>query len=215
MIASLKNLVKRSFAKRRSRGLQFGPGVQVSQSRFGVHVRIGKDAVMLASAIGDYSYVGDRTSLAHAHVGRFCSIGPDVSVGSGTHPSRDWVSTHPIFYQARPALGWMLALHDRLPEFRPTAIGNDVWIGAKALLRDGITVGDGAIIAGGAVVVDDVEPYAVYGGVPARLIRLRFDADQIAFLLSLRWWDRDLAWLREHAPAFAHVDQLREAMRHD
>lgn len=164
MIASLKNLVKRSLAKRRSRGLQLGSGARISQGRFGAHVRIGGDAVVLASAIGDYSYLGDRTSLAHAQIGRFCSIGPDVTVGSGTHPSRDWVSTHPIFYQARPALGWTLTLHD--------------------------------------------------GGVPARLIRYRFDADQIALLLSLRWWNRDLAWLRENAPAFAHVNQLREAMRH-
>lgn len=213
MLALLKNLVKLSLARRSSQGLQLGSGTRISQSRFGAHVRIGRDAIVLASTIGDYSYAGDRTSLVHAQVGRFCSIGPDVTVGSGTHPSRDWVSTHPIFYQARPALGWTFTAKDRLPEFTATTIGNDVWIGAKALLRDGITVGDGAIIAGGAVVVGDVEPFAIYGGVPAGLIRYRFDQEQIAFLLSLRWWDRDLDWLQEHTPAFAHVDQLREEMQ--
>ncbi len=70
-------------------------------------------------------------------------------------------------------------------------IGNDVWIGRGATIMPGVSVGHGAIIGTGAVVTRDVQPYAVVGGVPARLIRYRFPAETIAKLLAIRWWDWD------------------------
>ena len=72
--------------------------------------------------------------------------------------------------------------------FRKTEIGNDVWIGEHATIKAGVKIGDGAIVASGAVVTKDVPPYAIVGGVPARLIRMRFGEDTVKRLLASRWW---------------------------
>jgi tetrahydrodipicolinate N-succinyltransferase len=71
----------------------------------------------------------------------------------------------------------------------PTLIGNDVWIGAGAFVRQGVTIGDGAIVAAGSVVIRDVLPYAIVGGIPAHLIRYRAEQETIRKLLAWRWWD--------------------------
>ena len=85
-------------------------------------------------------------------------------------------------------------------------IGNDVWIGYEALILAGVTVGDGAIIAGRAVVTKDVPPYTIVGGVPAKPIRKRFDVDTIAALEKLRWWDWDEERIRENLSAIQNGD---------
>ena len=77
-----------------------------------------------------------------------------------------------------------------------TIIGNDVWIGAKAIIRSGVTIGDGAVIGAGAVVTKDVPPYAIVAGVPAKIIRYRFDEELRKALLAAKWWDRDMTELR-------------------
>jgi acetyltransferase-like isoleucine patch superfamily enzyme len=93
------------------------------------------------------------------------------------------------------------------PEKRyAVVVGNDVWIGTDAILMAGITVGDGAVIAAGAVVTKDVAPYSIVGGVPAKEIKKRFDNEKIESLLSLKWWDKDEKWLRENGSRFMDVD---------
>ena len=84
-----------------------------------------------------------------------------------------------------------------------------MWIGAGACIKGGASLGDGAVIGAGAVVTSDVESYAIYGGVPARLIRYRFDPQTIRFLLQCRWWERDISWLREPSDQLQNIDLLR------
>ena len=90
------------------------------------------------------------------------------------------------------------------------SIGNDVWIGANAILLDGISVGDGAIIAAGAVVAKNVAPYSIVGGVPASLIKKRFSDDMIKRLIDFRWWDKDTSWLKKNHQYFNEPDAFFE-----
>lgn len=185
------------------------PGAWIGRDcRFGRNVAIYRAAALSRSTIGDYSYVGGASSLQNCTVGRFCSIGPGVRIGLGIHPT-DRISTYPGFYSAL-ASGATKFYHDPIvEEWRLISIGHDVWIGAGAVLVDGVTVGNGAVIAAGAVVTADVAPYDIVGGAPARVIRTRFPSEMVDFLQGLRWWDKDEAWLRQCAPFFAQPETLR------
>ncbi len=137
--------------------------------------------------MGAYSYVRSNSRILHVReIGRFCSIGRDVTLGETprNHPV-DWVSTSlSVSHQYKPAL-------------HLASIGHDVWIGHGAVVMAGIKVGHGAIIARNAVVTKNVEPYQIVGGNPAKPIRYRFDEATREALLQSQWWLYDQAQLRE------------------
>ena len=91
-------------------------------------------------------------------------------------------------------------------------IGNDVWLTRGYKIVEGVTIGDGAVVLNGAVVTKDVPPYAVVGGVPAKVIRYRFDEETIDWLLNLKWWDKGEEWIKAHATYFSDPQKLREAI---
>lgn len=113
----------------------------------------------------------------------------------------DRLSTHRMFYsRGRPE--WTgFCKEENFLEKQRTSIGHDVWIGARAVVMDGVRIGDGAVIAAGSVITKDVPPYAIVGGVPAKIIRHRFGEELIQQLLIAPWWDDDLATLRSRAAA--------------
>ena len=154
--------------------------------------------------VGPHSYGTFRIRIGKGERGRvrigdYCSMAQGVQFSLGGNHRVDWVTTYPF----RVILGLPGAWTDGHP--RPEGeivVGNDVWIGAEALILAGVTIGDGAVIAARAVVTGDVAPYAIVGGIPAREIRRRFTPEQIDALLALRWWE----WPEDRIRA--HVDLL-------
>jgi acetyltransferase-like isoleucine patch superfamily enzyme len=178
------------------------------KSIFGKYVTIGRFSNLFDVSVDDFSYISSNTIINNSKIGKFCSIGSGVKIGLGIHPTNDFVSTHPIFYSVRKQSQISFTNTSLFEETSNIIIGNDVWIGANVVILDGVTIGDGAIISAGAVVNKDIPPYAIYGGVPAKLIRNRFSQDEIDFLIKLEWWNKDLDWLKTNALNFTNVKTL-------
>jgi acetyltransferase-like isoleucine patch superfamily enzyme len=178
---------------------------RVFGTRLGRPVRLHGTCKLTACTVGDYTYFGGNASVQHATIGKFCSIGPNFLAGWGIHPTGG-ISTAPMFYSTARQNGTTLSRTNKIPEHRPVTIGHDVFIGTNVTILDGVTVGDGAVIGAGAVVTRDVAPYAIVGGVPARLIRHRFTPGQIAALERIRWWDFPAERLPEVEKTFDDPD---------
>lgn len=177
--------------------------------RFGQYNAIYDDVTLNNVSLGDLTYVSNGCRLHNATIGKFACIGQEVLCGLGRHPSRDFVSVHPIFYSPMAQGSITFASETGFEEYKPIVIGNDVWIGARAIILDGVVIGNGAIVGAGAIVTSNVPPYAVVGGVPARIIRYRFTPEQIESLESSQWWNWDLALLRENYSLFRDVEIWR------
>ncbi|MFD0860172.1 CatB-related O-acetyltransferase [Roseovarius aquimarinus] len=144
-------------------------------------------------SIGRFTFINDRTTLfPGTSVGRYCSIGKGCEIGAPTHPD-DWLTSSPVAFAIERHFPNERDLFAQQPfeQYRPVVIGSDVWIGSLAIVFGGVSIGHGAIIGGGAVVTEDVPPYAVVVGAPARLHRYRFDEATVARLLAAEWWTRD------------------------
>lgn len=138
--------------------------------------------------LGEYSYIAKNSTVRHCEIGKFCSIGPNFCCGLGIHPTNG-ISTAPMFYSTAKQNGTTLCKKNKASEAKQTMIGNDVFIGANVTVLDGVTIADGAVIGAGAVVVDDIPPYAVAVGVPAKVVKYRFDEATIKALLEKQWWN--------------------------
>ena len=190
--------------------LKIGATSYASRTKFGNFVALYNNSVLMTVEIGDYSFVANDTQIARTRIGKFCSIGSNVKCGLGRHPTRDFVSTHPVFYSKRRQNGVTFADRDYFEEFGQIDIGNDVWIGDNAIILDGVKISDGAIIAAGAVVSKDIPPYAIVGGVPAKLIRYRFSKKDIEFLLKYKWWNKDTGYLKKNADKFREIGKFKD-----
>ncbi len=177
---------------------------------------IGRGTVLKHTTVGFGSIIHDHGDFSNTRVGRYNSIGPDVATILGRHPLDKHVSTHTALFDASSPHGFTYTDETtfQAENFLDEAagvqviIGNDVWIGNDVRILSGVTVGDGAVIGCGSVVTKDLEPYGIYAGVPAKLIRKRFDDKTIEALLKLKWWDRGEEWIRSHIKQFADVEEL-------
>ncbi len=178
--------------------------------RFGRYNTLYDGVTLRRVSLGDFSYVAANAGISNATIGKFCCIGPGVIAGLGTHPSHKFVSIHPMFYSTLCQAQITLSDKSYFTEYMDISVGNDVWVGARVTIQDGVRIGNGAIVAAGAVVTKDVPPYAIVGGVPARIIRYRFAPEEIDYLERLKWWDRDIDWLRENFKQFHDIKKLMQ-----
>lgn len=193
-------------------GLKIGHRAHVENTRFGVHNSVGDGANVMNSSVGDFSYVASGASVNNATIGSFCSIGAGAHISLGLHPTH-FVSTHPAFYSAAAdGAGKRFASNTIFTESEPIVIGHDVWIGSHTQVMDGVTIGTGSIVAAGAVVNSDVDPYTIVGGLPAKSIRRRFDDDVCERLLASKWWERDHEWLQANHRLFHDVEAFLAAV---
>ena len=158
------------------------------------NTQIGPDVV-----VGKYFGMNESGFVARAVVGAYCAFGARTSINPFNHPV-DWLSINE--FQYHPAsFDWVPEYNDfkrleRTPDmFKQVTIGNDVWSGHNVNVMPGVSVGDGAVLAAGAVVTKDVPPYAIVAGVPATIKRYRFSEQTIERLLKVKWWDLELSEL--------------------
>ena len=184
------------YLKFRKRNLKLSISCDIRNSKIGKNNFLGENVSLINSTIGDYSYINSNSKVTNTIIGKFCSIGPNVQIVLGSHPS-NFVSTHPIFYaNNKPFETFSDGIYFK--EYEGVVIGNDVWIAEGVLIPGGITIGDGAIITARAVVTKDVEPYSIVGGIPAKHIKYRFDAETINRISHSKWWDWEEKKLREN-----------------
>lgn len=219
MIGTMLNTIKAVVCNRK-KGLKIGISSCVSCANFEGKNLIGRRCNLSNSVIGYGSYVGDCTNLPNVKIGKYCSVSWDVKLIAGTHPTENWVSTYPGFFSAKTGALCCYTQEQQFEEYRYTntdhryfcEIGHDVWIGANVLILQGVKIGNGAIIAAGAVVAQDVPDFAIVGGVPAKIIRYRFEKEEIDFLNQLQWWNQNEEWIRQYAPYFSDAKMLKNAV---
>jgi len=164
--------------------------------------------------VGEYTYYDDpddalafeRTAFLYAYgperliIGRYCALASGVRfVMPGANHADLGPSTFPFGIFGEPWAERTMDLVMGAPSRGDTTVGHDVWLGYRALVMPGVTIGDGAVVAAGSVVTADIPAYAIAGGNPARVIRQRFGGADVELLLRAAWWDWPVEAVTEHA----------------
>ncbi|MFG6585064.1 chloramphenicol acetyltransferase [Sulfitobacter sp. 1A12779] len=166
------------------------PDCEVTDTQFGRYVEIGRATRLAHSEFGDYSYCDRWCDIANTQVGKFSNIAASVRIGATDHPMEK-ASLHHFHYRAGDYFDGAENDADwfALRRSRRTVIGHDTWLGHGAQVRPEVTIGHGAVVAGGAIVTRDVAPYMIVAGIPAKPLRRRFSESIAARMEELAWWD--------------------------
>lgn len=166
------------------------------------------------SSVGYGTFIGINCNLPNVSIGAYCSFAHNIEVIYAAHPTSIFVSTHPAFYSLLKQSGFTYVSKQLFKECLffdekkniYVKIGNDVWIGANVIILAGVEIADGAIIAAGSVVTKNVKPYDIVGGIPAKVIRSRFNNNQIEILNQIKWWNYSPQWIKNHSHLFADIE---------
>lgn len=163
-----------------------GKKVTLNNCIFSEHSRVAEYASVHNTEVGSYSALGRYSKIVHTKIGKYCAISWDTTINAISHPYNHLtISAFPYV----PRVGNFVK--KRKQTYKEVIIKNDVRIGANSVIMPGVTIGNGAIIGAGAVVTKDVPDYAIVVGVPAKIVKYRFEEDIIKRLLELKWWDLD------------------------
>lgn len=199
-----------------SNSIEIGRNAKVRGAKIAKNVKIGSHCNIQRGGVSSFSYMGDYCELPQVEIGKFCSIAAHVTLAAGNHPM-SYVSTSPYTYStirnsfAKKQLFTQEFFYTDEDHKYLCKIGNDVWIGTGATLVSGskaLNIGDGAVIAAGAVVTKDVPPYAVVAGCPAKILRYRFSDEMISEMEREKWWDKSEDWIKESVEAFSDPSRL-------
>ena len=202
----LLNYKKKSYIKKINKSLncKFSLNTKLQNASIEGMSFSGSGCNLQFAKIGKGTYFGDRVSLPKSVIGRYSSLASDIRVVYRTHPLNE-VTSYPFDFFDKTK--WK---DEIFIDGKTVIIGNDVWIGNDVLIKGGIKIGDGAVIGMGAVVTKDVPPYAIVGGNPAKIIRMRFDENIINELIAISWWNWDIKTIEERKLDFSNVNLFVE-----
>lgn len=195
--------------------IEIGHNTKVRGAVLSQNVKIGSHCNIQRGGVNSFSYMGDYCELPQVKIGKFCSIAAHVTLAAGNHPM-NYISTSPYTYsKIKNSFAKAQLYKDEFNYIENSnylcEIGNDVWIGTGAILVCGnkaLTIGDGAVIAAGAVVTKDVPPYAIVAGCPAKIQKYRFSEDTISWLERKKWWTKSNDWIGKNVDAFSNPEKL-------
>lgn len=180
----------------------------VINSKIHTTSKIEAGSQVINTTMDKYSFCGYDCKLFNCRIGAYTSIADNVIIGGAQHPV-SWVSMSPVFYKGRDSVKIKFSEFARTPDLN-TVIGNDVWIGERALIKGGISIGDGAVVGMGSVVTKNVEPFSIVAGNPARLIKMRFPTEIIKELIESSWWEIDDDKIKKLA---VHIQSPKEFLK--
>ena len=197
----------------------FNPSCTIQSAELGKNIRLGKKVTLgrgsyvYAQRIGDYTFINKNCIIDKSveSIGSFCSIAYGAKLGLAGHPT-NWVSSHPFCYDKK--YGFVEKNKFEIMSTAPKGkIGNDVWIGANAIVLAGVSVGDGAIIGANAFVNEDVKPYSIVVGTPAKHQKFRFDEKTVKRLQKLEWWKWYKNKLKRNIELFSRPEEFIESIQ--
>lgn len=183
------------------------PTSSIRKSLLGSWTDIGPNVSISESEVGDYTYFAGDASVIYSRIGKFCSIASHVRINPGNHPMWRVMQHHCTYRRVR----YGLDTKDDEEFFNgrradAVEIGHDVWLGHGVVVMPGIRIGTGAVVGSGAVVTKDIPPYAVAVGVPAKVIKMRFDEETVKKIMDTCWWDWDRKTLEERFDDFLYLE---------
>lgn len=169
----------------------------IRHSELKSEVMVAPYASINHTKIDTLSSIGRNTKISYSSIGKYCAISWNCSINAIQHPT-DRISISAFPYV--PYVGNFVTKREQ--HYQKVIIENDVWIGANSVIMPGVKIGNGAIIGANAVVTKDVPDYAIVGGVPAKIIKYRFEENVISALLELKWWNLDKTSIKENIELF-------------
>lgn len=183
------------------------PTASTFETRLGRYTALGPRSSMIESSMGDYSYAVNDVQIAYTEIGKFCSIAAQCRINPGNHPM--WRAAMHHFSYRSVAYGLAEVDDEEFFNWRrdhQVTLGHDVWLGHGVTIMPGVKLGTGSVVGSGAVVTKDVPDFAIFVGVPAKLMRFRFNESIQDGLKQIAWWDWDHATLREHMSEFRNFN---------